>query len=40
MAGILGLPPVPHELRESYGADAQQFDDLRVPGPDRFPWSS
>jgi acetyl esterase/lipase len=31
MPGILDLPPVPHDLRESYGADSQQFGDLRVP---------
>jgi acetyl esterase/lipase len=38
MTGILDLPPVPHDLRELYGADAQQFGDLRVPsGSGPFP---
>ena len=31
MPGILDLPPVPHDLREPYGADTHQFADLRVP---------
>jgi acetyl esterase/lipase len=38
MTGILDFPPVPHDLRESYAAGAQQFGDLRVPsGPGPFP---
>jgi acetyl esterase/lipase len=31
MSGILDLPPVPHDLREPYGAELHQFADLRIP---------